>query len=357
MDEVRWSWLKEKVFGGTGCDPLVALIVDSPWIPGWRGISHFDYYLSFDTWLEANLRVYETYPHIVFLPGFWVEYGMAVEPSSFGCKINWYSGSTPTINPVLRSIDDVDTLSLPDPERDGLMPFVLWWYRKAQEVLKERGIQIRMVAARGPLVTAAHLRGLTEFLLDLKTEPEKVQKLLAITTETVIAWLRAQIKAVPTCEGVMVLDDVVGFLSRRDYEVFAHPYLKAIFDAFPDKLRVYHNDANILPFADLLPDAGVQVLNFSHTISLKDLAEKTRGKICLMGNIPPLEVLAQGTPEDVRRVALACLEEVRELGGAQFLLSAGGGVSPGTPGENVAVLEEIAASLESAREGSRQGMQ
>lgn len=344
MDEQRWRRFKEAVSGGTGCR-LVALIVDSPWIPGWRGISHFDYYLSLESWLEANLMVYETYPHIVFLPGFWVEYGMAAEPSGFGCKINWYSGSTPTINPVLRSIDEVDALTLPDPERDGLMPFVLWWYRKIQGILKERGIAIRMVAARGPLVTAAHLRGLTEFLLDLKMEPEKVKRLLALTTEAVIGWLRAQIHAVPTCEGIMVLDDVVGFLSRKDYEEFAHPYLKAIFDAFPDMIRVYHNDANILPFADLLPDTGLQVLNFSHTISIKDLAEKTQGRICLMGNIPPLEILAQGTPEDVHRAASTCLEEARALDGVCLFLSAGGGVSPGTPGENVAVLEEIAAAL------------
>lgn len=345
MDEARWNKFKETVLGRRNCNPLVALIVDSPWIPGWMGISHFDYYLSFDTWLEANLKVYEAYPHIVFLPGFWVEYGMAAEPSAFGCKINWYSGSTPTINPVLRSIDEVDNLSLPDPERDGLMPFVLWWYRRVQDALRIRGLTIRMVAARGPLVTAAHLRGLTEFLLDLKTEPERVKKLLAITTETIISWLRAQVKTVPTCEGIMVLDDVVGFLSRKDYEEFAHPYLKAIFDVFPNMIRVYHNDANILPFADLLPDTGLQVLNFSHTISITDLAERTKGKICLMGNIPPLEVLAQGTPEDVQRAAFDCLEEAKKLDNVRLLLSAGGGVSPGTPGENVAVLEEIAASL------------
>ncbi|MEN3202833.1 MAG: uroporphyrinogen decarboxylase family protein [Atribacterota bacterium] len=344
MDEVRWRWFQEKVFGATERHPLVALIVDSPWIPGWRGISHFDYYLSFDAWLEANLRVYETYPHIIFLPGFWVEYGMATEPSGFGCKINWYSGSTPTINPVLRSIEEGETLSVPDPERDGLMPFVLWWYRKAQDVLKDRNRCIRMVAARGPLVTAAHLRGLTEFLLDLKTEPEKAKRLLEVTTETVIAWLKAQIQVVSTCEGIMVLDDVVGFLSRKDYEEFAHPYLKAIFEAFPDMIRVYHNDANVLPFADLLPETGLQVLNFSHTVSIRDLAEKTRGKICLMGNIPPLEVLAQGTPEEVRQNALSCLEEAKNFSGLTLLLSAGGGVSPGTPGENIAVLEEIAAS-------------
>jgi uroporphyrinogen decarboxylase len=106
------------------------------------------------------------------------------------------------------------------------------------------------------------------------------------------------------------------FCPGRDYEEFAHPYLQAIFEAFPDKIRVYHNDANILPFADLLADTGLQVLNFSHTISISTLAEKT-----------------------------ACLQEAENSGNVRLLLSAGGGVSPGTPAENVAVLERIAAEM------------
>jgi len=336
MDDHRWQQFVETV-SGKRKEIIVALIVDSPWIPGWMGISHFDYYLSFETWLEANLKVYQTYPHIIFLPGFWAEYGMATEPSAFGCKINWYESSTPTINPVLRQIEDVDKLSLPDPKKDGLMPFVLWWYKKA----KDNDIRIHMVAARGPLTLAAHLRGLTDFLMELKTEPDKTRKFLNLTTETVISWLKAQLEVASQAEGIMVLDDVVGFLSRADYEKFAHPYLKAIFDAFPDKIRVYHNDANILPFADLLPQTGLQVLNFSHTIDIETLAEKAGNEIYLMGNIPPLEVLAQGTSEEVKNSALQCLSKAKRAG-AKLILSAGGGVSPGTPGENLAILEKIA---------------
>ena len=148
----------------------------------------------------------------------------------------------------MSSIDDVNSICVPQPENDGLMPFVLHWYKWVQEKLKEYGISVKMVAARGPLAIAAHLRGATEFLIDLKTEAAQTKKLLEITTETVIKWLKAQILVLGTVEGILVLDDIIGFLSKTDYMEFAHPYLKAIFDAFPNAIKVYHNDANISPF-------------------------------------------------------------------------------------------------------------
>jgi uroporphyrinogen decarboxylase len=57
-----------------------------------------------------------------------------------------------------------------------------------------------------------------------------------------------------------------------------------------------------------------------------------------MGNIPPLEVLTQGTPEEVREAAKACIQS--HGGRKGLLLSAGGGVSPGTPAANIRALVE-----------------
>jgi len=56
----------------------------------------------------------------------------------------------------------------------------------------------------------------------------------------------------------------------------------------------------------------------------------------LLGNVPPLEVLARGTPAQVRRAALACLKA--HPGRRGLILSAGGGTSPGTPAVNIRAL-------------------
>ena len=63
-------------------------IVDSPWIPGFLGISTLDYLTMPEVFLEANLAVEREFPDVIFLPGFWVEMGMGAEPSGFGCKVS-----------------------------------------------------------------------------------------------------------------------------------------------------------------------------------------------------------------------------------------------------------------------------
>lgn len=323
---------------GSGHKVLTALIVDSPWIPGFMGISHLDYFTIPDQWMRTNLYIENHFPNIVFLPGFWMEYGMAVEPSAFGCKITWWKDSPPSINPTICDISEVPRLKVPIPTEDGLMPFVLNLYRYIEKSLKGQGNHIKMVAARGPLAIAAHLRGITEFLMDLKLHPAETKRLLEITTQTVIRWLQAQIEILSEVEGIMVLDDIVGFLSPADYLEFAHPYLKEIFSSFEAMVKVYHNDSNIGHILESLVETGFHILNFSHQLDIGEVWEKVGDRICLMGNIPPLEVLVQGTPEEVKAIAAQCLQKTG--GGRGLILSAGGGVSPGTPAQNLEALIE-----------------
>ena len=44
----------------------VGLIVDSPWIPGYLGISTLDYLTIPDVWLAANLEIMRRFPEINF---------------------------------------------------------------------------------------------------------------------------------------------------------------------------------------------------------------------------------------------------------------------------------------------------
>lgn len=333
MTKQQLALLKSAVAGKIE-KPFAALIVDSPWIPGFAGIGDLEYFLEPDKWLRANIDIVERFPDVVMLSGFWVEYGMAVEPSAFGCKVSWWKDHPPSVNPVMREISEVRDMQVPMPENDGLMPLVLHLQRWAQKQIEPLGYSCRMVSARGPLALATHLRGVTEFLTDIMIEPDDSKRLLDLCTETVIRWLRAQAENVPDVEGIMVLDDIPGLLSPAMYEEFAHPYLKQIFDAFPGTLKVYHNDANIEPFAERLAEAGFDILNFSHNFDTAEAFRRIGDKVTLLGNVPPLNVLARGTVPEVRESADYCLNATQ----GRIILSAGGGTSSGTPAENIDAL-------------------
>ncbi|HSD66339.1 MAG TPA: uroporphyrinogen decarboxylase, partial [Vicinamibacteria bacterium] len=66
--------------GGVPRRVPVALIVDSPWMPGFAGLHTLDFFLDTHAWLDTYLKLLARFPDVLFLPGFWVEYGMANEP-------------------------------------------------------------------------------------------------------------------------------------------------------------------------------------------------------------------------------------------------------------------------------------
>ena len=63
----------------------------------------------------------------------------------------------------------------------------------------------------------------------------------------------------------------------------------------------------------------------------------------LMGNVPSVEVMAEGTPEAVRGSVREVLQSLESNN--RVILSCAGGMPPGVPTEN------IWAFLEAAREG------
>jgi uroporphyrinogen-III decarboxylase len=342
-----WKLFKQAARLGEPDQVPVGLIVDSPWLPGYAGIDTRDYFLLPDKWLEVNLGLLERFPDAAWIPGFWVEYGMAAEPSAFGTKIHFYPDRPPSIEPLVTDLAFWADVKPVNPREDGLMPLVLRLYEVMDERLQAEGLGVRMVCARGPMTAASWLVGMTPLMMGLVTEPEDVSKILDTVTTSIIHWLQAQLEAVQEPEGIMLLDDLVGMVSRRHYEAFVHPHLRRIFDAFDGMIRVYHNDTPCPHLLESLAEANFDVFNFSHEVDIGEAKAKMGHRVALMGNVPPLDVGVRGTPADVTRWARECLDKGAPGGG--MILSFGGGVSPGTPVENIDAL------LEAARQWSPSG--
>ncbi len=341
----QWQAFKNAAKRVPGQPPPLALIVDSPWIPGYTGISHLDYFGDPEQWLSANLRIMREFPDIIFFPSWWAEYGMAIEPSAFGSRFHFYADRPPGISPMLLRIEDAAGLAPVNPRTDGLMPLALRRYETMKARIFDAGYTIPAVAARGPLCIASFLRGLTGLMDDLSENRPELGTLLEAATRCTIDWIGAQAEVIgDSVEGFLILDDIVGLLSPAMYHRFAHPYLKQICDAFPkDWVKVYHNDANVRPLLADLPDTGFDVLNWSHKIGVEEAARRTRGQICLMGNVDPLGLAVRGSPAEVTEAARSVLGYANR---APLILSVGGGVGPGTPRANLLALSEALALAE-----------
>lgn len=336
MRDAHWELIRKLAAGEVVFPPPVALIVDSPWIPGYTGVSTIDYLTIPEIWLEANLKVMRDFPDIIFLPGFWVELGMAAEPSAFGCRVQFFADKTPNVHPRYKNIEDLAGIKVPNPRTDGLLPLILSQYRYLEPRVKDAGYHIKVVAARGPFATAGHVMGISEFLMSLKLKPRQAHEVISMLTRFTIQWLQAQAESLSEVEGIMLLDDIVGFISEKDYLEFAHPYYKEIFESFPGAVKMFHDDMDNMAPYPYLQDWGLDIFNHTHLFDLPSVREKVGANLCLMGNVPPLDVLVKGTREQVYQSAMMCLNAAVNNG--PLLLSAGGGVSPGTPAENIRAL-------------------
>jgi len=333
MTEKQWDILL-RVVSGEKIDPLpVGFIIDSPWVPGWSGISKREYFCSDSAWLATNLKACDTFPEIIFIPGFWSEYGMCTEPSAFGAKCSWPVEELPHAARIVTTPADAAKVEKPDVENDGMLPFMIERLRQTQPIIEEHGHSIKFAVTRGPLNIASFLMGTTELMMGFYTDREDCEKFLNTITEFVIDWIALQKKHFPSIDAILMLDDIVGFVGDDDYMAFAHPYLKRIYDSCDFSVKAFHNDAPGLVCAPHLADLGVNLFNFGFEHGIDEMRELCGPSVALLGNLPPRDVLAGKPADEVCVEARKMVEGVKSRDGVLF--SCGGGMPQNVSTEQI----------------------
>lgn len=345
MTDAQWELLKRTIQGEQSTPLPVGFIIDCPWLPNWYGVTILDYFSNDEIWLSANLKAIKKFPDAMFLPGFWSEYGMCTEPSAFGARCSFPANEFPHAHKVLLSGNDIDSLPSPDPRTDGLLPFVLNRLKIAQPRIEEAGHKIRFAVARGPLNIASYLMGTTEFLSLLMMDPAKAERLVKKITSFLKEWLAMQRATFPSIDGILLLDDIIGFLGETEFRAFGLPHFKELFGT-DVSVKFLHNDASCKVSAPFLPEMGVNLFNMGFDITLNELKALTGNKVTLLGNIPPRDVLASGTPGDVTRVTTELINSLENR--SMVVMSCGGGMPPGVKSENIAAFINAVKSCPTA---------
>jgi len=338
MTNEQWQLLLRTVRRELPQKPVTGFIIDSPWIPGWAGISTLQYYSSEQIWFEVNKKAIETFPDIIFLPGFWSEFGMCTEPSAFGAKLVWNEFNLPHAHKIISDISEVDQVKLPNPKTDGLLPFVIQRLLNYQNPIREMEHEIKFAIARGPLNIASFLMGTTEFMMALMMDPENSHKLLEVITQFSIDWVQYQKEKFPSIEGILLLDDIVGFIGDDECKEYAIPYIRRIFNAFDSQLNFFHNDAQGLVSSPYLKEMGVDLFNFSFEHTMKEIRELAGPEVALIGNLPPRDVLMAGTPDQVREETRRMIVEFGDP--RRVIWSCGGGMPQNVSTENIRAFKE-----------------
>jgi uroporphyrinogen decarboxylase len=341
MTEKQWKMLLDTIEGKL-LDPLpTAFIIDSPWLPNWFGINILDYFTNDELWFKANLKAVEKFPKTIFLPGFWSEYGMCGEPSAFGAKCSFPKNEFPHAHLCIFSIEEIKNIQKPNPLTDGFAPFILNRLKINQGRIKDNGHLIKFSVSRGPLNIANYLMGTSEFLLAMMTYPEKIHFLLRTITDYLVDWHDLQKYTFSSIEGILILDDIIGFIGTEQFVEFGLPYFKEIFNR-DVKIKLLHNDANCIPSLPYLNEIGINILNMGFDTDLNEFKKLTHNKITMLGNIPPRDVLANGSPEEIKNSVKNLISKLHDH--SRIILSCGGGISPAVSTENLQAFIEAVHS-------------
>lgn len=341
MNDEQWNSLSQVIKGGKHSPVPCGFIIDSPWLPGWYGVDIIEYLASETIWFAANRKAMETFPEVWFLPGFWSEFGMCGEPSAFGARCLFPRNEFPFAEKVIRDVEQIADVKAPNPATDGLLPLMLQRLQWARPRIEDFGHRIRFSVSRGPFNVASFLMGMTEFLMALKKHPGPIHRLLRTITDFLKSWHELQRSAFPSIDGILILDDLVGLVGEKDFVEFALPYLSELFHT-DVAVRFFHNDAPCARSIRYYPEIGINLFNPGIQTPLPELRSLSDSRLTILGTVPPLDVLARGTPEEVRTAVRRLLDTTPDR--SRLILSCAGGMPPGVQTENLhAFLSEARA--------------
>jgi uroporphyrinogen decarboxylase len=302
--------------------------------------------------LAAQRAFQDEYPEMMLVPGIYPDFGCGVvEPSAFGCRLVQREDNPLSPEPVCpqalraepgsRSVRDALDLPLPDPRRDGLLPRVLeqyryFWDNLDKAYIERYGYLDGFAFAMGPVETAALVIGYENFLVGLIDFPDAIHELLKRVTDFALSWLKVQESVNGTLKRIYLFDHTPARVGAEHFEQFIFPYLSRVCGEFPNAVKIFHIcDRRISHVVSRFPDMGIDVLYFAADIS--EVKAAVGRRICLMGNLNPIELLLRGTPQGIIEEARRCISIAADNDGG-FLLAPSGALIPGTPAQNIRAI-------------------
>jgi uroporphyrinogen decarboxylase len=260
-------------------------------------------------------------------------------PEAFGCPLVFRS-SGPDVEPLeINGEEDIRSLPDPDCRRDGRLPLHL---ELAEALVRLRGRQVPVLTLmEGPFTNCSRILGAEKLMRALIKNTALVQALLGKVCELQSAFAR-RLNEIPI-DGLILADPVSSstMISPGRYREFVLPSLQSFIHNLGLPV-ILHVCGNTNPILDLMAETGARILSLDQCMNLAKAKERVSGRCGIGGNVDPVHVLLFGTPEDVKRETLRCLQQGGKKG---YLLMAGCAVPPDTPIENLKAMVETARSF------------
>jgi uroporphyrinogen decarboxylase len=287
---------------------------------------------------QAQLAAWLEFGHDVIMH----ENGVCAEAEALGCEIHYPANSAPHVKePILKSLDHLSKLRLPDPETTFPLNEML---RATRILVKEtKGVVFIMGRAdQGPVALALALMGPENFLLAAGDDEQrpKILELLDFTTRMNIAYGEAQRRA--GAHGASIGSVGSSLISPRMYDELELPGDKRFCDAMRAAgcKSFVHSCGNETRMLGHLMSSGADCLELDPLTDPATCKQATQGKVRVLGMLDPHGILRRGTADEIREHALGILRVMAPGGG--YLMGPGCSLPPETPNESIHLVMECA---------------
>ena len=319
------------VLEGRPADSLPAMPITMMFAADQIGAKYLDYATDYRVLAEAQIHVAKVFDidHVSVIsdPG--------CEADAVGATLKYFPNQPPAIdedNALLKDTGKLAHLALPDPKSSQRMR------NRAQAVslLKQKVGNEKLVEGwiEGPCAEAADLRGINNLMLDFCDAPIFVTSLFEFVIKMELDFAFYQVDLGADLMGIG--DAAASLVGPRLYKQFVWPYEKKLIDALhargiKTRLHICGNTRLILQG---MGELHCSMVDLDYPSPVAEGRAKMGPEQVLLGNIDPVRVLRNGTPDSV----YTAIGECHRQAGERFIVGAGCEVPRDTSPENVEAM-------------------
>ena len=259
----------------------------------------------------------------------------ACEAADCGATVQYFENQPVALledQALLAQKNTLAALKLPDPLGGGRMHNRI----KALALFRQRLGRQKLIEGwvEGPMAEGADLRGINTIMLDFFDDPAFVRDLFAFVIELELRFARAQLEA--GADAIGVGDAAASLVGPQLYEEFVWPYEKKLVDglhALGAKVRL-HICGNTRKLLAAMGKLNCDIVDLDYPAPLSEGRHAMGPNQILLGNLNPVLLLLNGTPETVT----AAIAECHRQAGPRFIVGAGCEVPRNTPPANLHAL-------------------
>ncbi|MDR0309238.1 MAG: uroporphyrinogen decarboxylase family protein [Candidatus Methanoplasma sp.] len=241
----------------------------------------------------------------------------------------------------VKDAEDIDELAFFDPEVAKECPsFTRVIVNGLEETSRMLEEDLHICGLSwGPITTAGYMMGTEDMLMMTMMDPDIVKKLMKKTAPFVTAM---QNKMIDSGATVMWMADPTSsedLISPAMFREYSYPALKEVISdvkAEHDVQSFLHICGNTLDTMLMLPELKVDCFSFDHAVDVEKAKKKAGKKMALMGNIDPVRMILDSTPENIMEECFRIIDVAGRNGG--FILAPGCETPQASPDENVRAM-------------------